>query len=430
MDIRDIIAKKRDGEELSSFEIETFVSGCADDSISDAQVAALLMAIFLREMSIREIADLTVAMANSGEHPDLSGVRVPTVDKHSTGGVGDKTTLVVAPLVAALGIAVPKISGRSLAHTGGTLDKIECVPGLTTALSPGHFSRQVAAIGVAIAAQTAELAPADRKIYALRDLTGTVGSMALGISSIMSKKLAIGADAIVLDVKVGREADIDDSRNFAKTMVAIGTRCKKRTVALLTRMEDPIGRAVGDAAELVEAIETLGGEAEEDVAHLCSIVSGHMLAVAGVVADPAEGARKARQALGDGRGLEKFRELVKWQNGDPSVVDEPGALLKDCVRTPVLALREGYVTEIDAPRIGGELRNLKAEAGASKGLCGALIHKKTGHSVTAGEELATILSPAGLDDGAKRFADEIEASYTMGDQLVSVPGILREVVEG
>jgi thymidine phosphorylase len=322
------------------------------------------------------------------------------------------------------------MSGRALGHTGGTLDKLECVPGLSTALTPAHFSRQVAEIGVAIAAQTAEMVPADKKIYALRDATATVGAMALGVSSIMSKKLAIGAEAILLDVKVGSEAELDGARHFAKTMVAIGARYGKRTVALLTRMEEPIGRSVGDAVELVEAIEALGGKAPEDLACLCELVSGHMLALGGVVPDATEGARTARQALTDGRGLAKLRQLVEWQGGDVRSVDEPGMLLEGCVRAPVRAPESGYVTAIDAPRIGEALRHLKAEAGARKGICGTLLRKKRGHSVASGEELATVLSPKGLDDGLAQFGAEVKASFTITGQPAAVPDVLLEVVEG
>jgi len=433
MDIREIIAKKRDGLELTSSEIARFVSGYVDDNISDAQMAALLMAIMLRGMSIREIGDLTLAMADSGAHPDLSGVRGTTVDKHSTGGVGDKTTLVVAPLVAALGVPVPKISGRSLAHTGGTLDKLESVPGLTTALSPARFSRQVAEIGVAIAAQTEEIVPADKKLYALRDKTATVESLALGVSSIMSKKLAVGADAIVLDVKVGDArvgTAMEEARLFAETMVAIGARCGRRMVALLTRMDEPIGRSVGDALELCEAVDALAGKGPADLNILCEIVSGHMLALGGVAPDAAHGAQLARRVLAEGSGLAKLRELVQWQGGDPAVVDGPEVLLEGCVRVPVLASENGYVTGIDARRIGAALRNLKAEAGARRAVCGTLIHRKVAHSVSAGEAVATIVSPEGLNDEVTQFAAEVTASFTIAEQPVSVPDVLLDAIEG
>lgn len=284
-----------------------------------------------------------------------------------------------------------------------------------------------------IAAQTAELAPADRKIHALRDATATVDSLALGVSSIMSKKLAVGVDAVVLDVKVGSGGvgtDRDAARFFAETMVAIGARCGRRTRALLTRMDEPIGRSVGDAVGLCEAIEALAGRGAADLNTLCEIVSGHMLALAGVAGGPDEGAHMARHALADGRGLAKLRELVEWQGGDPSVVEEPEALLRGCVRTPMLASDDGYVTGIDAHRVGAALRHLKASAGDRRALCGASIHRKTADAVSAGDALATVLSPEGLEDEAKQFAAELKACFTTAVQPVSVPDILLYVIDG
>jgi len=428
--IREIIAKKRDGGELSSEEIRAAVGAYVRGEVADAQMAALLMAILLRGMSPGETADLTFAMVESGKRLDLSGIPGIKVDKHSTGGVGDKTTLVVAPLVASLGVPVPKMSGRALGHTGGTIDKLESLPGLTTALSAERFCRQVAEIGVAIAAQTDEMVPADKKIYGLRDATATVESIPLIASSVMSKKLAVGADGIVLDVKAGKGGfmpEVERARELAGTMVDIGRRAGKQVVALVTWMEEPLGKAVGDAAELAEAIETLAGRGPSDFVGLCEIVAGYMLALGGAARGPDEGRMLARQALASGRGLVKLSEMVSAQGGRAEAISDPGALIREAERLPVEVGEEGYVVGIDARRIGLAVRDLKAGAGERKGLCGVLLHKKTGE-VVAGEPVATVLRPRGRGDALLGAVTEVKAAFEIGDRRPTRPDVLAAVV--
>ncbi len=407
MGIREIIAKKRDGGELSAPEIAAVVGGCVRGEFADAQMGALLMAIVLRGMTAAETAALTLAMVESGTRLDLSRIPGVKVDKHSTGGVGDKTTLVVAPLVAALGVPVPKMSGRALGHTGGTIDKLECLPGLTTALSAERFCRQVAEIGVAIAAQSEEMAPADKKIYALRDATATVESIPLIASSVMSKKLAVGADGIVLDVKVGGGAfmpDLAQAQQLAEAMVGIGRRAGKRMVALITRMEDPLGRAVGDAVELMEAMQTLAGRGPADFVELCEVVAGHMLALGDAAADPEEGRLLAGQALASGRGLAKLSEMIAAQGGDGGVVSDPEELIGAAQRIPV-GVGDGYVVRVDARRIGALVRALKAGAGTRKGLC-----------------------PRGEGDPPEQAMAEVRAAFEVGESPPPQAEVVAAVV--
>jgi pyrimidine-nucleoside phosphorylase len=415
VDIRDIIARKRDGAELSRDEISWTVTGYTQGLIPDAPMAALLMAIVLRGMSAGETTCLTLAMLDSGERLDLSLIPGATVDKHSTGGVGDKTTLVVAPLVAALGGRVPKMSGRALGHTGGTIDKLECIPGLKTELAPERFVAQVAEIGVAIAAQSARMAPADKKIYALRDQTGTVESVPLIASSVMSKKLAVGADAIVLDVKAGRGAflpSVAAARKLARAMVEIGAGAGRRVVALVTRMDEPLGRAVGDALELVEAIETLGGRGRRDFVALCALVAGHMLALAGAAADAREGRGMAARGLRSGVGLAKLRELVVAQGGDPSVIDEPSLLTRGAALLPVCLDVSGYVSAVDARRVGEIVRELKSAAGEGKCLCGVMIERKVGDRIAPDEAAAAIAVPDTVPaEAAERVKGEVARAF-------------------
>lgn len=393
----EIIAKKRDGGELSRNEINFFIQGYTRGDIPDYQAAALAMAILLRGMTPQETADLTMAMANSGEILDLTGVVPIAVDKHSTGGVGDKTTLVVEPLVAACGLAVGKMSGRGLSFSGGTLDKMESIPGYRTDLSTEEFIQQLKSVGLVLTGQTADLAPADGKLYALRDVTATVQSLPLIASSIMSKKIAAGAQAIVLDVKVGLGAfvqNLDEGRQLAEAMVSIARFIGRRAVALLSDMNQPLGNAVGNALELKEAIQTLHGSGPADFLEHCRVIAGYMLASGGKAADHTEGMQLAQAALDDGRGWEFFKRLVAAQGGDVAVIENPDRLPKASFVKEVASPRSGYLSAIHA-RIVGETVVSLGGGRAKKGdpidhAVGAIIHHKVGGYVEAGEPLFTI----------------------------------------
>ncbi len=433
MDISGIIAKKREGGELSREELQEVVSGFVGGQVGEGPMGAMLMALYLKGMSTSESTALTLAMTNSGERLDLSTIPGVKVDKHSTGGVGDKTTLVVAPLVAALGVPVPKMSGRALGHTGGTIDKLETIPGLSTALSPDRFCRQVAEIGVAIASQTGNMVPADKKIYALRDATATVESIPLIAASVMSKKLAVGADAIVLDVKAGAGAfmrDLESSRELARMMLEIGSFAGKRVVALITRMDQPLGAAVGDAAEMAEAIRTLEGHGPSDLVELCGTLAGHMLALGGVAASPEEGRARAHQGLGSGIGKEKLRAMVIAQGGDGGVVDDPESLLAGTVTVPVELQKTGYIGAIEARRIGLAVRHLKEVAGARRGgLCGVLLAKKRGE-VVGGEPVASVIGPAEAGKAIGQAAVRVREAFAVSSQPPPRAPLLVEVMGG
>jgi pyrimidine-nucleoside phosphorylase len=351
----DVIRKKRDGKALDRQEIDGFVAGTTDGSWPDYQITALLMAIVLRGMSDEETAWLTEAMARSGSRFDLSALHGAKVDKHSTGGVGDKTSLILAPLAAACGVMVPMMSGRGLGHTGGTLDKLEAIPGFRVDFSATDIVKALADVGCVIVGQTRDVAPADRRLYRLRDVTATVESIPLITASIMSKKLAEGTDALILDVKVGRGAFMkseDEARQLARAMVQAGHLAGVRTEALLTRMDAPLGRAVGNAIEVIEAIETLRGQGPRDLTLLSVLLAARMVHAAGLAPDHADAERQVRAALESGAGLERFRRMVARQGGDPGVVDEPARLPLAPGRELVRAPRAGYVTGLDAMAIG------------------------------------------------------------------------------
>lgn len=396
MNAHDIIRRKRDGDELTAAEIEYLVRGLCLGEISDAQVAAWLMAVYFRGMSSRETADLTMSMVRSGQTLDLSRIPGTKVDKHSTGGVGDKTTLVLVPVLAAAGVPVVKMSGQSLGHTGGTLDKLASIPGFCTALTPEQMVSQVQRIGAAIAGQSAKLVPADKKIYSLRDMTCTVESIPLIAASVMSKKIAAGADAIVLDVKAGSGAfmkTLDDARTLAKAMAEVGSEVGRRTVAVVTDMNQPLGRAVGNSLEVREAIDTLAGQGPEDLVELCAVLGGVALVLAGKVSHRAEGERSVRDVLADGRGLRKFAEIIESQGGDPSVVRDTSLLGSAPIVRQVLSPMRGFVVRLDAyeiARAAGVLGAGRQGREAPDLAVGVFLHCKEGDHVGPGKVLAEV----------------------------------------
>ena len=400
MNIVEIILKKKRGEALTREEIRFFARGAADGSLPDEQLAALLMAICLRGMTPQETADLTMEMMHSGEVVDLSGAGGVCVDKHSTGGVGDTTTLVLTPLVAACGAKVAKMSGRGLGHTGGTLDKLESIPGCTVSLSQAAFVEQVRRIGCAVIGQTGDLVPADKRLYALRDVTGTVDSVPLIASSILSKKLAAGAHAIVLDVKTGSGAlmqTLKDSIELAQAMVRIGTLAGRPILAMVTGMDQPLGTHVGNALEVKEAIDILSGRADDrsaDLREVSLLLGGQMLLAAGVAASRDEARRLLEQALQSGAGLDKLREMIAAQGGDACVCDDTGLLPRARYILPVPALRDGYVCSMDTTGIGYAAQGLGAGRARKTDVIdpavGLVMAARIGDPVRAGEPIAHI----------------------------------------
>ncbi len=392
----DIIEKKRDGHPLSKEEISFFVKGYTEGSVPDYQASALAMAILFRDMSKEETANLTDAMMHSGETIDLSAIKGVKVDKHSTGGVGDKTSLVLGPLVASCGAKLAKMSGRGLGHTGGTLDKMESVPGTSVALSDRQFVDQVNSIGIAIIGQTASIDPADKKLYALRDVTGTVESIPLIASSIMSKKLASGADTILLDVKFGSGAfmkTIDRARLLAKTMVEIGNALHRDTRAILTDMDEPLGMAVGNNLEVKEAIATLQGKGPKDLVELVTCAGAIMLEQASLASSYEEGRAKIAKAIEDGSGFKKLVELFKAQGGDASYLLDPSKFPIARYAHQVYAKRKGYVARIDSLSIGVSSMQLGGGRSTMEDVidmsAGIVLNKKIGDAVKEGELLAT-----------------------------------------
>ncbi len=392
----DIIEKKRDGHPLSKEEISFFVKGYTEGSIPDYQASALAMAILFRDMNKEETANLTEAMMRSGDMIDLSAIEGVKVDKHSTGGVGDKTSLVLGPLVASCGAKLAKMSGRGLGHTGGTLDKMESVPGTSVYRTEEQFIKQVNDIGIAIIGQTAQIDPADKKLYALRDVTGTVESIPLIASSIMSKKLASGSDTILLDVKFGSGAfmkTLDRARLLAKTMVEIGTSLHRPTRAILTDMDEPLGMAVGNNLEVKEAIATLQGHGPKDLVELVTYAGAIMLEQAGLVSNHEEGRARIQKAIEDGSGFKKLVELFKAQGGDVSYLEDPGKFPLSKYALPIYAGKEGYLSRIDSLTIG--VSSMKLGGGRARMdeaidmSAGILLNKKIGDHIHEGELLAT-----------------------------------------
>lgn len=395
----DLIEKKRDGDELSTQEIKYIIEGFTKGTIPDYQMSALMMAVFFKEMNERERADLTMAMADSGDKIDLSQIEGIKVDKHSTGGVGDTTTLVLGPLVAAAGVPFAKMSGRGLGHTGGTIDKLESVSGFHAELESEEFVNLVNRNKIAVIGQSNNLTPADKKLYALRDVTATVDSVPLIASSIMSKKIAAGADAIVLDVKTGAGAfmkTIEDSRKLAKAMVQIGNSVGRKTMAIISDMSQPLGYAVGNALEVKEAIDTLKGEGPEDLTELCLTLGSHMVYLAKKADTLMEAKALLKKAIDDGSALEKFKTLVCSQGGDASVIDNPDKLPKAKYIIELAAKEAGYISFIAADGIGTAAMLLGAGRATKESsidlAVGLLLRKKVGDKVEKGESLVSIYS--------------------------------------
>lgn len=438
MRMYDIIMKKRNGGELTAEEIHFFVSGYTRGEIPDYQASALMMAIFFQKMSKAETHALTMAMARSGEMLDLSAIHGVKVDKHSTGGVGDKTSLALTPMVAACGIPVAKMSGRGLGHTGGTIDKLESFAGFSTAISTERFIENVNRIGIAIMGQTAELAPADKKLYALRDVTATVDNLSLIASSIMSKKLAAGADAIVLDVKTGSGAfmkELEDARALAQEMVDIGSEAGRRTIAVISDMDQPLGYAVGNALEVKEAINTLKGEGPADFTELCLTLGSQMLIAGGKTEDAAQAREMLEKVIRNGSALRKLSEFVEAQGGDSVAVYEPERLPKASVIRTVSSPTEGYIRHIACDEIGicslmlgGGRETKESEIDLSVGL---VLRKKVGDYVAKGEALAYI--HANEEEKFQAAAERFLKAYTIGEQAPwgpegTKPSVIKAII--
>jgi len=429
----DVIAKKRDGMALSRGDIDEFVRGVSTDALPDYQASALLMAIVLRGMSDEETAWLTDAMRRSGDQVDLSSLPGTKVGKHSTGGVGDKVSIILAPIVAACGVILPKMSGRGLGHTGGTLDKLESIPGFRVNLSIEEFIRMLAGVGTSIVGQSATLAPADKKLYALRDVTATVSSIPLIAASVMSKKLAEGCNALVLDVKCGHGAFMQseaDARELARLMVSIGTQAGLRTEAVITDMDAPLGHAVGNAVEIIECAETLKGNGPSDITALVVELAIRLLVVSGQYSEKDAG-KAVRDAISSGRALEKMRAMIAGQGGDPRVLDDYTRLPAARGRRAIKAPHDGYVKSMKAELIGRACKALGAgrqrmddriDYGA-----GVLAVKKPGEKVAAGEIVLELLynEERGVDEAVSLAQSAVSVSDTRPASRPLILGVVR-----
>ncbi|AKP65405.1 pyrimidine-nucleoside phosphorylase [Levilactobacillus koreensis] len=414
----DIIDKKRNGGELTKEEIQTFVDGVVSGEIPDYQTSAFLMATYFKDMTDAERSELTMAMMKSGDHLDLSSIPGMKVDKHSTGGVGDKTSIPLAPIVAALGIPVPMISGRGLGHTGGTLDKLEAIPGYQVEISEDDFIKQVKDQGLAIVGATGNIAPADKKIYALRDVTDTVDSIPLIASSIMSKKIASGTDALVIDVKTGAGAfmkTLDDSRELAKALVGIGKGVGMDCMAIISDMNQPLGNAIGNALEIKESIDLLKGEAPADITDLVLTLGAHMVVMSGKAKTLDEARAMCEKTIEDGSALKKFGDMVEAQGGDRSVIDHPEIMPQAKYKIPLPAKASGVVSKVEADEMG--IASMLLGGGRQKAddkldyAVGIMMNKKVGDAVKEGDTLLTIYSNReDVEDIKKRLYDNIEIS--------------------
>jgi pyrimidine-nucleoside phosphorylase len=429
----DLIIKKREGNSLSSREIDYLVQGYASADIPDYQMSAFLMAAFLRGFNFSEARDLTESMIKSGDTLDLTGIPGVKVDKHSTGGVGDKTTLILVPLVAAAGTVVVKMSGRALGHTGGTLDKLETIPGFRVDLYLDEAIAVAKEVGAVIAGQSAKLVPADKKIYALRDVTGTVDSIPLIASSIMSKKIAGGADGIILDVKVGSGGflpSVERARALGELMTALGKEFGRKTVIVLSSMVQPLGNAVGNALEVQEAVQTLKGEGPADITELCLVLGGEMLAAAGAVENLQLGRERIQVLLEEGAGLDKLREIIIAQGGFPDFIDQPSLLPTAAKKYEVQAQESGFIQEINAREVGwvslllgaGRLRKEDSIDPA----VGITLKKKVGDAIIKGETLAVlhINSDENLEEAKMRISE----AFTIGPEHQPLPPLIYDII--
>jgi len=432
MRMYDIIEKKRDGHELTDEEIKFFINGYTNDEIPDYQVSSLLMAIYFQDMSEKERANLTMAMVESGDKIDLSAIHGTKVDKHSTGGVGDTTTLILAPLVASVDVPLAKMSGRGLGHTGGTIDKLESIPGFHVELSNEEFIELVNTNKVAVVGQSGNLTPADKKLYSLRDVTATVNSIPLIASSIMSKKIASGANGIVLDVKTGAGAfmkELDKAKKLAHAMVSIGNRVGRKTMAVISDMSQPLGFAIGNALEVKEAIQTLQGNGPKDLTELCLVLGSQMVVLAGK-ADNSESAREMlEEKLKNGQAFEKFKQFLTSQGGDASVADNPERLPQASYRIELPAKRSGYVSQMVADELGTAAMMLGAGRATKESKIdlsvGIVLHKKIGDSVSEGESLLTIHSNnERLDEVIHKLYNSIEITKTK----VEAPTLIYDTI--
>lgn len=433
MRMYDIIHKKCNGGELSEEEIRFFIEGYTDESIPDYQAAALCMAVYFRGMTPKETSILTLAMVESGDQIDLGGIEGFTVDKHSTGGVGDKTSLIVVPIVASCGGKVAKMSGRGLGHTGGTVDKLESIPGFRTELNPDDFIKQVNGIGLCIVGQTGELAPADKKLYALRDVTATVESIPLIASSIMSKKLAAGSKGIVLDVKTGSGAfmkTVEESENLAKEMVAIGKSAGRSVTAVITNMDIPLGDSVGNSLEVIEAIKTLKGEGESDLTEVCLTLAAQMLSMV-TGEDEKTCYSMAKGAIDNGLAINKLREMISAQGGNANVVDDYSLFKQPKYTAEIFSECDGYIEHTDAEKIG--IASVILGAGREKKgdpidpSAGIVLKKKTGDYVKKGEPLAVFYTDdEGKIEGAKQ---EFLDAFTFGNERTQPQKLIYKIIK-
>lgn len=433
MRMYDIIMKKRNGFPLTKEEIYYFVDGFTNGTIPDYQASALLMAIYFQHMNYEETLNLTMAMVDSGEHLDLSGISGIKADKHSTGGVGDKTTLVLAPMVAAVGVKTAKMSGRGLGHTGGTIDKLESFPGFSTTLSQEQFVKNVNDIGLAVTGQTGNITPADKKIYALRDVTGTVDNISLIASSIMSKKLAAGADVIVLDVKTGNGAfmkNIKDATELAKTLVDIGNGAGKKTYAVISEMNEPLGYAIGNSLEVIEAIDTLKGNGPRDLYNLCIELGSLMVAASDQNISLEQAKQILKKTIEDGSAYRKFKEFIESQGGNPSDVDNCHDLIKVNQVLDIKSFQSGYIAGIQTENIGNAVMMLgggrQKKGDSIDHSVGVIIKKKVGEQVKEGESLATVY--INNTDNLDTALDLIKSSFEFSEDIIKEPELIKGII--